>query len=74
MLSVEKKSKLLFGLLMSGSMALFMSGIMTYLNNGIVSDFISIWANAFMIAYPIVYILSMSLSPAIAKITSKLVR
>lgn len=72
MLNKQLKTKILFGLLMSGCMALLMSGIMTYINVGIDQFFLSHWMHAWIIAYPIAFISVLVFSPVITKIVNRL--
>ena len=62
------KEKMLFALIMSGCMAFTMSGVMTFLNIGLIPDFFTKWMNGFLIAYAIAFPLVITISPLIRKL------
>ena len=61
-----------FAFIMSAFMAFFMSFVLTYLNLGFVDGFVKIWliasVKAFVVAYPVLLLVS----PSVAKITQNL--
>jgi hypothetical protein len=50
-----KYTFLVQSLLVSGFMSFMVSGVITYLNLGIIPDFLSVWIHSWLIAYAIAY-------------------
>lgn len=59
-------------LLISGFMSFMVSGVITYLNLGIVPKFLNIWIHAWLIAYPIAYPAMLIIFPFARKISLSL--
>lgn len=68
-----KFQRLVFAFFMSLLMSCLMSGVITFINLGIVDNFIFIWFEAywkaFIVAFPIIYIVA----PLVHKLTAKLI-
>lgn len=67
-----KYTRVVFAFLMSLFMSCLMSGVITFINLGIVDNFILIWLEAywkaFLIAFPIIFVVA----PFVQKLTKKL--
>ena len=65
---------LLFALLMSSFMTFIMSGVVSYINMGLVDNFLKIWSvayvNAFIVAFPSV----MVVVPMVRKLVTKIIK
>lgn len=66
------KAQLLFSFMMSGCMALIMSGTMTFLHVGMDPLFFAKWLRAFSIAYAIAFPLVLILAPLLRKVSLRL--
>ena len=59
-------------LLVSGFMSFMVSGVITYLNLGMIPNFLSIWIHAWLIAYTIAYPAILIIFPFARKLSLKL--
>lgn len=66
---MEGKGRYIFFTLQSGMMALFMTCIITLVNLGMVPDFLSKWAKAFLIAWPLAFLAAYFSAPQARKWT-----
>lgn len=68
-----KYQRLVFAFFMSLLMSCLMSGVITFINLGLIDNFFAIWMEAywkaFVIAFPIIYVVA----PIVHKLTAKLV-
>jgi hypothetical protein len=72
---IPKKYELIvFAVFMSGFMSLLMSGVVSYINMGLVSNFTTIWFEAFVKSYSIAFPTVLVVVPVVRKIVSRLVR
>lgn len=68
------KQRIVFSVLMSGIMSLLMSGWITIINIGITSDFLSLWAAAWCLAWPVAGLVAFIFGPSIQKLTAWIVK
>lgn len=66
------KTKIIFSLIMSAMMAFTMSLIMTFINIGLVDDFIFRWLRAFCIGFSVAFPTSLMAAPIARKIINKI--
>ncbi len=59
---------------MSGFMSILMSGVVSYINMGIVNNFPQIWLEAFVKSYSIAFPTVLVVVPVVRKIVGKLVK
>lgn len=69
----KKYEFMVFSVLMSFFMTLLMSFVVTFLNVGLVKEFLFVWLNAFLKSYPIGFGATLIVVPIVRKIVSKLV-
>lgn len=67
-----KYTFLVQSLLVSGFMSFMVSGVITYLNLGLIPDFFNIWIHAWLIAYAIAYPAILIVFPFARKLSLKL--
>lgn len=69
-----KYERVVFAFLMSLFMSFLMSGVITFINLGIVNNFIELWFQAywraFIVAFPIIFVVA----PFVRKLTIKLIK
>lgn len=63
------KHRIVFAVLMSFTLSLFMSAWITYMNIGLPSDFVSFWMHAWVLAWPAAGIISFIAGPFINKLS-----
>jgi len=68
----KKYEFLLFSLLMSTFMTFIMSGVVSYINIGLVDDFLKIWSVAFVNAFVVAFPSVMIVVPIVRKLVAKL--
>lgn len=61
--------QLVFGFYMSGMMSLLMSGVITFINTGMDSEFIYRWLPAFLVAWAVAFPLVTFIAPIAVKLT-----
>ncbi|WP_417517040.1 DUF2798 domain-containing protein [Marinobacter sp.] len=61
--------QLVFGFYMSGMMSLLMSGVITFINTGIDSEFVYRWLPAFLVAWAVAFPLVTFIAPVAVKLT-----
>ncbi|SHK76141.1 Protein of unknown function [Marinobacter antarcticus] len=61
--------QLVFGFYMSGMMSLLMSGVITFINTGIDSEFVYRWLPAFLVAWAVAFPLVTFIAPIAVKLT-----
>ncbi|MCB5162375.1 DUF2798 domain-containing protein [Marinomonas algarum] len=70
------KHRIVFAILMSFTLSIFMSAWITYVNVGITENFIELWLNAWVLAWPAAGVISFIAGPFMhgfaQKIASKL--
>lgn len=70
----SKYERVVFAFLMSLFMSFLMSGVITFINLGMVDDFIKLWFDAywraFIVAFPIIFVVA----PFVRKLTIKLIK
>lgn len=60
---MEGKAKYIFPFFLSGIMAFLMTAVITWLNLGLVPDFLSRWLKAWIIAWPLAYLAALIAAP-----------
>lgn len=73
LLSVESRLNLVFGVLMSGFMAIVLSGVMTWFNSAEGQFTLLRWVRSFILAWPIAFSLLLTVGPLIRRLAMKLV-
>lgn len=68
----NKKSKILFGVLMAGMMALAMSFVMVWINVGMTNLFFVIWMKSFALGFLVAVPTSIIAAPIAQKLVNKL--
>lgn len=58
----------------SGMMAFLMTGFFAILHLGLTAEAVSVWAESYVIAWPVAFCFSLVVSPIAFKIAGKLVR
>lgn len=66
------KHRIIFAVLMSFTLSLFMSAWITYMNIGLPSDFVSYWMNAWALAWPAAGIISFVVGPFLHSLAQKI--
>ncbi len=68
----QKYTRIIFAFLMSLFMSCLMSGVITFINLGLIDNFLFIWLEAywkaFLVAFPIIFVVA----PFVQKLTKKL--
>lgn len=64
--------RFVFAFIMGGVMSAIMSAVLTYLNLGLVENFISIWFMACLKAFVVAYACVVLIAPIATKITQKI--
>lgn len=59
---------------MAGMMAFIMTAFITWLNLGWRPDFLSLWARAFVVAWPVASLAAFVASPLAPKVTQAIIR
>lgn len=67
---MEGKAKYIFPALLSGMMAFMMTCVITWLNLGLVPDFVWKWLRAFVVAWPLAYLAALIAAPFARKGTA----
>lgn len=70
---MDKRAKIIFPVLMSGVMAFLMTALVTALNLGFPSDYISRWLHAFVIAWPFACLAAFIAIPVARRATDAIV-
>lgn len=69
-----KYQRLVFAFFMSLMMSCLMSGVITFINLGLVNNFVSLWLDAywkaFIVAFPIIFVVA----PFVHKLTSIVIK
>ena len=63
----------LFGGLLSGTMSLLVSGVATWRAIGLGPDFVIVWINAWLAAWPVAFVAVMVVAPAVRRIVAAVV-
>ena len=71
---MEGKAKYIFPVLMAGVMAFLMTALITWLNLGFPPNYLSLWAKAFVIAWPAASIAAFIAIPLARRSTATIVR
>lgn len=69
---MQDKARLIQPVVMSGFMAFMMTAVITYMNIGWVTDFVSRWLHAFAIAWPLAALAAFIALPISQRITRAL--
>ena len=67
------KERLILSLLMSSVMVLMVTLIATFLNLGLVSDFVIQWAKAYVVAWPVAASTAFTIMPRARRLTDSIV-
>ncbi|ETX12209.1 hypothetical protein MUS1_00975 [Marinomonas ushuaiensis DSM 15871] len=68
------KFRLYLAVLMSGIMSLLMSGWITFINVGITSNFLTLWAAAWCLAWPVAGLVAFTFGPSAQKLSAWLAK
>ncbi|MGL4727308.1 MAG: DUF2798 domain-containing protein [Bosea sp. (in: a-proteobacteria)] len=71
---MEGKARFIFPVLMAGVMALLMTALVTFLNLGLPSNFLSLWMRAFVIAWPCAAMAAFIAIPLARRATAAIIR
>ena len=71
---MEGKARFIFPVTMAFFMALLMTGVITFVNLGLVRDFIWQWMRAFVIAWPLASCVAFVAVPLARRITAGIVK
>jgi hypothetical protein len=71
---MEGKARFIFPVTMAFFMALLMTGVITFVNLGLVGDFIWQWMRAFVIAWPLASCVAFVAVPLARRITAAIVK
>jgi hypothetical protein len=63
--------RLLFPFFMALTMAFIMSGVLIFINLGLVNNFIFIWTKSFIIAFTVAFPTAFFITPIVQKIVKK---
>lgn len=63
--------RILFPFFMALSMAFIMSGVLIFINLGLVNNFIFIWMKSFIIAFAVAFPTAFFITPIVQKIVKK---
>ena len=63
--------RLLFPFFMALTMAFIMSGVLIFINLGLVNNFIFIWMKSFIIAFTLAFLTPFFITPIVQKIVKK---
>lgn len=66
------KHRIIFAVLMSFTLSLFMSAWITYMNIGLPADFVSFWMQAWILAWPAAGVISFIAGPFINNVSQKI--
>ncbi len=69
---MQDKARLIQPVVMSGFMAFMMTAVITYMNIGLVADFIARWLHAFAVAWPLAALAAFIALPISQRITRAL--
>ena len=69
---MQNKARLIQPVVMSGFMAFMMTAVITYINIGWVTDFVSRWLHAFAVAWPLAALAAFIALPISQRITRAL--
>jgi hypothetical protein len=72
MLKKLKNPRLVYPLMMAPTMALIMSGVMSFIHFGLVENFFQIWMKSFAIAVCVAFPTILILAPRILKLTQRI--
>ncbi|PCM43631.1 DUF2798 domain-containing protein [Marinobacter sp. ANT_B65] len=61
--------QLVFGFYMSGMMSVLMSGVITFVNTGVDSEYFSRWGAGFLVAWAVAFPLITFIAPIAVKLT-----
>ncbi len=64
--------RLLFPFFMALTMAFIMSGVLIFINLGLVNNFIFIWMKSFIIAFTVAFPTAFFITPIVQKIVKKM--
>ena len=67
------KARLILSLLMSSVMVFMVTLLVTYLNLGLVPDFLTQWAKAYVIAWPVAAGTAFTIMPRCRRLTDRIV-
>lgn len=70
----SRYTKLVFAFLMSLFMSCLMSGVITFINLGLVDNFMSIWLEAYWKAFIVAFPIISFVAPFVQKLTKVLVK
>ncbi|MEF2230074.1 MAG: DUF2798 domain-containing protein [Pseudodesulfovibrio sp.] len=73
-MSFEQRAKLVNAVLMSGFMALIMSGCLSLINFGPTPEWLRSWGRSFLLAWPLALVLSLSFGSLLMRLSHRLVR
>jgi hypothetical protein len=59
--------------IMAGIMAFLMTGIVTWLNLGLVPNFVTLWARAFVVAWPFAALAAFIAIPIAQRLTKRII-
>jgi hypothetical protein len=65
--------RILFPLFMALTMAFIMSGVLIFINLGLVNNFIFIWMKSFIIAFLVAFPTAFFITPIVQKIVKKVI-
>ncbi|TYL46525.1 DUF2798 domain-containing protein [Marinomonas sp. IMCC 4694] len=66
------KHRIIFAVLMSFTLSLFMSAWITYVNIGVTSEFVSFWMHAWVLAWPAAGLISFIAGPFLHGLAQKI--
>jgi Protein of unknown function (DUF2798) len=70
---MDGRTRLILALLMSSVMVLMVTLLVTFLNLGLVSDFLIQWVKAYLIAWPVAAITGFLVMPPARRLTERIV-
>ena len=70
---MEGKAKFIFPVLASGIIVFVVSAVVTFANIGFRPDFVHRWLRGFIIGWPVGWVLSYFLLPAVRHVTERIV-
>jgi hypothetical protein len=70
---MDGKARLIMALLQSSVMVLMVTLLVTFLNLGLRSDFVVLWAKAYFIAWPVAAGTAFVIMPAARRLTERIV-
>lgn len=70
----QKYTRIIFAFLMSLFMSCLMSGVITFINLGLIDNFLFIWLEAywkaFLVAFPIIFVVALFVQKLTKKLTN----